>query len=110
MIAAATVLQSQTATPIGNAGNSKRLRLFGVNLDLECQQPPLPEEDESEEYSDQPPTPEEGSSESSQTQAHQYQYYHQYFTNHKLHHPHMVRPHLFLITIIIIINFIDLFF
>ncbi|KAI3471784.1 hypothetical protein Pfo_030658 [Paulownia fortunei] len=61
---AGSVLQNQTTAA---SGNSKRLRLFGVNL--ECQA------DESE-----PSTP-VGSPMSSQGQAHQHPY-HQYYSNH----------------------------
>lgn len=74
--AAAAVLQNQTTAA---SANSKRLRLFGVNL--ECQQQP---DHDSETSSSEPPTPPEASSTWTQDQAH-YQF-HSY--NPRLHHSH----------------------
>ncbi|XP_027068605.1 B3 domain-containing protein At2g36080-like isoform X2 [Coffea arabica] len=71
---AAAVLQSQTTAAA--SANSKRLRLFGVNL--ECQQQP----DHDSETSSEPPTTPEASSTWTQDQPH-YQF-HSY--NPRLHH------------------------
>ncbi|XP_027173454.1 B3 domain-containing protein At2g36080-like isoform X1 [Coffea eugenioides] len=71
---AAGVLQNQTTAAA--SANSKRLRLFGVNL--ECQQQP----DHDSETSSEPPTTPEASSTWTQDQAH-YQF-HSY--NPRLHH------------------------
>lgn len=110
IIAAAAALQNQTTA---TRANSKRLRLFGVNL--ECQQQPS----EYSESSFGTPNPADGSSTWSQghgqaqaqaqAQAHyRFQYgpkvHHAYFN----HHNHMVRYcHIFLFMLHAIFELLD---
>ncbi|KAL3532127.1 hypothetical protein ACH5RR_005648 [Cinchona calisaya] len=78
--AAGSVMQNPTSTAATSSANSKRLRLFGVNL--ECQQQP-----DDDEYSDPPEDSSTWSHGQGQTQPNsQFQYYPKPYFNHHNHH------------------------